>query len=345
MPLAHRTDINQFLNRRQDSWRRLEFLLQRVESGGLKALTPFEIREFGTLYRRASSDLVTARSKTANAEVLQYLNDLVARAYAQVYRARRYRFQDIFTFFAVDFPRLARHQWKYIALATLLFFIGAGFGWEMHQRDPAAAFYLLPHGMAKALGPMRGQWQGRTGHEFNAIEMPIMSSGIMTHNIGIGLTAFAGGIFFAVGPLYAMIENGLVLGVLGAAMSRPDTAFTFWSLILPHGILELTAIFIMGGAGFMMGGALLSPGARSRRDALIERGRPALLLALGGAAMLVIAGTIEGCLTPWDFIPRSWKLVFAGLTLVAEIVYFTRAGRGPQPGLLPRLLPYEEMPS
>ena len=73
--MAPRADLNQFLQRRQPNWRRLEDLLQRVEGGGLAALSSEEVREFGILYRRASSDLTTARSKTANAEVLDYLND------------------------------------------------------------------------------------------------------------------------------------------------------------------------------------------------------------------------------------------------------------------------------
>ena len=129
MPLARKTDINQFLNRRQESWRRLEALLQRAEEGGLQRLTAAEVREFGTLYRRASSDLVTARAKTANAEVLDYLNDLVARAYAQVYRSRRFQLKDVFTFLWIDFPRLFRHAGKYVALATVIFLVSLAFGW------------------------------------------------------------------------------------------------------------------------------------------------------------------------------------------------------------------------
>src|SRR5205085_11684814 len=138
-------------------------------------------------------------------------------------------------------------------------------------------------------------------------EMGMMSTFIMTHNIGIGFWAFSGGILFRIGPLSAMIENGTMLGILGEAMTGPGTTLTFWSLILPHGIIELSAIWIMGGAGFLIASALLAPGRRSRRDALIERGRLAVLLALGAAAMLVVAGLIEGVITPPAFIPPQAK--------------------------------------
>lgn len=334
---ARAADINQFLLRRQENWRRLEALLQQVEERGLQQLTPAEVREFGTLYRRTSSDLVTARAKTANAEILEYLNDLVARAYAQVYRARRFRPRDIITFFVVDFPRLIRHSWKYIALASALFIVATVFGWELNRRDPAGSFYMLPPEFVKGIPQMRDHWRSATGHSADLNEMSFTSTWIMTHNIGIGLLAFAGGIFLGLPTLWAMLQNGMMLGILGEAMSKPETALVFWSLILPHGVFELSAIAIMGAAGFMIAGALLAPGKRSRRDALVERGRLAVLLALGGAGMLVVAGLIEGFITPPAFIPPWAKLAFAAMTLIAEVAYFSLAGRGPEPGLLRNL--------
>ena len=344
MAIARTTDLNQFLNRRQECWRRLEVLLGRVEEGGLRQLSTAEVREFGTLYRRASSDLVTARAKTANAELLEYLNDLVARAYAQVYRSRRFQPRDLFTFLWIDFPRLFRHTWKYVAIAAAIMAAATLFGWELNQRDPAGSYYMLPPSFVKQMPTIREHWKTTTGHPFDPNEMALTSSFIMTHNIAIGLTCFAGGVFFGIPTLWAMIQNGMMLGILGEAMSKPETALTFWSLILPHGIIELSAIAVMGGAGFLIASALGAPGNRSRRDALIERGRLAVLLALGGGAMLVIAGLIEGFITPPAFIPPWLKLGFAMVTLVAEVWYFARAGRGPEPGLLKELIAYEETP-
>src|SRR5205823_9217670 len=105
---------------------------------------------------------------------------------------------------------------------------------------------------------------------------------------------------------------------------------------------EFRRVLFRSGAGFLIASALLAPGNRSRRDALIERGRLAVLLALGAAAMLVLAGLIEGFITPPAFIPPWAKLVFAVTLLIAEIAYFGLAGRGPQPGLLKELAAYDE---
>lgn len=338
------TDLNQFLDRRQPNWRRLEVLLERVEAGGLFRLNAAEVREFGTLYRRASSDLVTARAKTANAEVLQYLNDLVARSYAQVYRSRRFHFKDIFTFLWIDFPRLFRHCWKYVALSTLVMTVAILFGWEMNRRDPAGAYYMLPPQFVKSIPAMQQRWKGVTGHELDPSKMVVDSTHLMTHNIGVGLVAFAGGVFLGIPTLWALFLNGAMLGILGEEMSTPETGLVFWSLILPHGFIELSAIAIFGGAGLLIASGLLAPGRRTRKDALLERGRLAVLLVLGGAAMLVLAGIIEATVTPPALIPPVVKLLFAFLTLGAEVAYFGFAGRGPQPGLLREMLQYEETP-
>lgn len=342
MAPARRADVNQFLARRADGWRRLEILLERVESSSLQQLTSDEVREFGQLYRRASSDLVTARSKTANAEVLEYLNDLVARAYAQVYRTRRFHLRTVLVFLTVDFPRLVRHSWKYVGLAAAIMVVCGVFGWEINRRDPAGAYYMLPPSMVRQFPAMRDRWRGATGHTLSPDQMAGLSSFIMTHNIAIGFFSFVGGIFLGLPTLYVMVQTGTMVGILGQSMSHPDTALVFWSLILPHGILELFAICVMGGAGFLLASGLLAPGDRRRIDALIERGRYAVLLALGGMALLVLAGIIEGFITPPAWIPPIVKLLFAGLTAVGLVLYFGLAGRGPEPGLLKELAAYEE---
>src|SRR5262245_609348 len=130
MRTARTNDLNVFLQRRQPDWRRLEALLENVETKGLSTLEPAEVREFWALYRSASSALIAARAKTANAEVLQYLNDLVARSYSQIYRSRRFNLSVIRTFLFEGFPRLYRESGRFVALAGILFLVGVAVGWE-----------------------------------------------------------------------------------------------------------------------------------------------------------------------------------------------------------------------
>lgn len=327
-----RTDhLNSFITRRRPHWERLEYLLRQVEASGLKSLQPREVREFGGLYRRASSDLVSARSRTGHGELIDYLNDLVARAYAQVYGARSYKLATVIQFLRSGFPALARRYGVYCLLAALFLMGGCLFGWQLYLVDADGAFRLLPSNVLKQLPELREHWRGSTGHAMPAALMPALSSFLMTHNIGIGLLAFAGGITFGILPAWALFTNGVMLGVLGSAMSRGETGLVFWSLILPHGIIELSAIAVMGAAGFVLASALISPGEMSRRRALQQRGGDALQLALGGAAMLVIAGLIEGFVTPPAIIPPVAKLGFAALTALAMLFYFGLGGRSGRP--------------
>lgn len=329
MPARPSRDLNQFLHRRQADWHRLESLLTRVEEKGLRVLSGPEVTEFGRLYRRASSDLVAARTRTANAAVLDYLNDLVARAYAQVYGSRgRVRFnQDMVRAAIAEFPRLVRRHSTPMLLAFLLMLVSSAAGWILSRVDPAAAYHFLPAELVRQIPTMREVWKTRTGHSIEVNGMAFESAFIMTHNIGIGVTAFGGGLFAGFPTLLVLVQTGVMVGVLGEGMSGSDTAVTFWSLILPHGFLELSAIGILGGAGFLLASGLLFPGRRPRLEALQERGHDAVRLALGGGVMLVLAGLIEGFVTPPAWVPPLAKIAFAFCTLAAEIAYFLLLGR------------------
>lgn len=326
-PRSRAPSINDFIRRRSRHWERLEVLLKVVESAGLGSLAPHEVREFGGLYRRASSDLVSARSRGAGAEIIDYLNDLVARAYSHVYGARGFQASSIAHFLSTGFPDLCRRYAPHCWASAALMLLGILFGWQLYLSDPDGAFRLLPPGLVSQLPDLRSHWSERTGHAMPVAAMPVLSSYIMTHNISIGLLCFAGGLTLGVIPVWALLTNGMMVGVLGAAMSGPRTALTFWSLILPHGILELTAIAIEGGAGFVLASALIAPGRQTRTAALRSRGRDALLIALGGAAMLVVAGLIEGFITPTAVISPAFKLLFAAGSAVGLVYYFGRSGK------------------
>jgi len=126
----------------------------------------------------------------------------------------------------------------------------------------------------------------------------IASSFIMTNNIQVAFLAFAGGVLFGLLSGYVLLFNGLTLGVIGALCQRYGLALPFWSFVLPHGVIELSVIFIAGGSGLMLGHALLSPGLLRRRDALAQAAQKAVRLIIGSVPLLVIAGTIEGFISP-----------------------------------------------
>lgn len=324
---VHCVDINRFLQERRIRWQRLETLLTQVEKFGWANFSPAEVREFGSLYRLVSSDLVQARSQTGNAEVLEYLNDLVARAYNHVYQSKRMSGRELLAFITVGFPRLFRQTFAYTLVATILFLSGASFGYFATATDRTAPYQLLGHGLAEIKPKNKGGQGLPLSRSVLPNEAAVMSSMIMANNIRVSFMAFASGVLFGIGTICVLFFNGIMVGSLTQTFTAAHQSIEFWSLILPHGIIELTSIFIAGGAGLLIGKALALPGRRSRREALAEHGQLAIRLLLGVIPLLIFAGTIEGFVTPLP-IGAYPKLAFAFLTAVGLIAYLGGAGRG-----------------
>src|SRR5262249_39040458 len=155
------------------------------------------------------------------------------------------------------------------------------------------------------------------------------ASYIMTNNITVCFAEFAMGITAGLGTIYLLLTNGLLMGVISAACWQGGMSGQLWSFVAPHGVLELPAIFIAGGAGLLIGRGLLFPGSLSRRDSLVYYGGQAGRLILGIVPVLVIAGTIEGFISPSSFSPIG-KFALAGVIASLFTMYLTSAGRRAQ---------------
>jgi len=331
-------DLNTFIQKRRPQWKRLEELLIAVDSRGLRGLSVVEARQFAQLYRDVSSDLVRARSLTANPELLEYINDLVARTYGHIYAPRRFSLASIFWFFVRDYPRLVRREFVAIALAAGIFFGGAAFGAGAMLLDPSAGAYLLPKqhlhlDPSERVKQLEGQME--KGEEMTADQQAYFSAYLFTHNIQVTFLAFVLGLTFSVGTLIVLFYNGLMIGALAVNYHADGVGLFFWAWILPHGVPELTSIFIAGGAGLILGRALWQPGRRSRAAALKLHAGRAVKLILGTAPVLVVAGLIEGSISQMHapVMPYGVKLAFAGVMAVCLAVYFGLVGRtGPGGG-------------
>ncbi|RLB47723.1 MAG: stage II sporulation protein M [Deltaproteobacteria bacterium] len=327
----HGFDVGRFVRERSPSWEALAALLRDVEERGLGSLDLPAARRLGKLYRGASGDLVRARAELVDATVVDYLNDLVARAYAQLHGERRSPLPGrLRRFYAAGFPRLFRRESRAIALAALLLFGGAAFGATFTAIDPGALGVLIPE-----------QHQGQTprervGEEENGGGLSdgqravAFASMLFTHNIKVTFLVFALGITFGLGTVAVLIFNGVPLGALAMQYHLAGEGLFFWGWILPHGIPELTQIAIAGGAGLILARGLLLPGRQRRRDALAREAKTAARLVLGGMPILILAGVIEGTISQMHApaIPYAAKLVFAVLVGAGLYAYLLLAGRG-----------------
>jgi uncharacterized membrane protein SpoIIM required for sporulation len=142
-----------------------------------------------------------------------------------------------------------------------------------------------------------------------------MSAQILTNNIKVGFLSFSLGLSLGIGTIWILFINGLPIGALAALAFNSGGNVIFWSLILPHGVIELFSIFICGGAGLIIGYSIINPGEYSRKNSLIIKGKIAIKLVIGTIPLFFIAGIIEGYLTPSRLMPEL-KLAFAFLTLI-----------------------------
>lgn len=318
-------DSNKFIRERKRAWQRLEQLLTRVDHSSLRRLHREEVRELGEIYRRTASDLAIARVESRDPQLINYLNSLVIRAHGRIYRAESSGAKRVRDFFLRDFPRTFRRTWQYTALSFLIFLVFGFIGFFGTWRD--ADFSELA-GVDTYFREVtiknRVRWWEKLneGHQVGA-------SAIMTNNIGVTIYAFALGAMVGVGTLYVLATNGLSIGAVLALCYRAHYGNALVTFMVGHGVIELSCIFLSGAAGLLIGGAIIIPGDLSRADALKARGTDAINLLLGSAPLLVIAGTIEGFISPSTIAPVN-KFGIAALTGLALYSYLLLVGRSDQ---------------
>jgi uncharacterized membrane protein SpoIIM required for sporulation len=314
---------NRFINERKNAWQRLEDLMTMLDRMSLRRLHREEVRELGRIYRRTSSDLAIARAESRDPRLVNYLNSLVIRAHGRIYRADALEGGSrVRKFLQRDFPQTFRRTWRYTAVAFAVFLVFGLIGFIGAWRD--AEFSEL----AGVTADWRAQntdarvrwWE--TLNEANQVG----GAFIMTHNIQVMFYAFALGALLGVGTLYIMAFNGASIGAILALTYRAGFGHELVAFMAGHGVIELTCIFIAGGAGLLIGTAILMPGDLSRFDALRLRGRESIQLIVGCIPLLVLAGIIEGFISPAPISPMI-KFSVAIATGIALYTYLLVAGR------------------
>ena len=309
-----------WLEKRRTHWERLDSLLEQSRSNGLKALTRTELRELGLLYRQAAADLSALREDPSAQNFARSLNLLLVRAHNTIYSSQKSSFLDIVRFYKDTYPQIFRRNLRPVIIALALFAAGAVLGMALTLTQPQFMHELLGERMVQSI-ERREMWT----HSIVSIK-PFASSRIMTNNLSVSFTTFALGITAGLGTVYMLVLNGVLLGVIGAACWLSGMSLSLWSFVAPHGVLELPAIFIAGGAGLKVAGGLLFPGLHSRRDSLILAGSEAVRLVVGIIPVLVVAGVIEGFLSPSGLSVR-WKFCFAASLFLLFIYYLFGSGK------------------
>lgn len=305
-----------FLTTKEPRWKEFEELLRRASRGSLDSLSADELPRFAANYREVAADLARARTYGVSGAQLVRIERLVAAGHNLLYRSERRTLTQFGRFLAVGAPAAVVREWRFVAIAFLAFAIPAAAGYAALRERPDLADQLLPAVLLdRADAGVAHKAAGRGYAEAMPGDRPFVASRIITNNIGVAFTCFAGGIFLGVGSLLALAFNGLLIGAVSAHYQNVGLLDFLWTFVAGHGVLELFAIFCAGAAGLLLGSAIVRPGQMSRRDALVVHGQSAIGLVGFTVILLLVAGLIEGFLST-SSAPPEMKVAVSLLSAV-----------------------------
>jgi len=320
---AGRTTVaaERFVARKRAAWEAFRAVANRVERAGVGSLPPDEIPAFAARYREAAADLARARTYGVEPRVVEYLERLVSAGHNALYRARGRRPTPVLRYLLRDFPAAVVLSWRQVVAAALLFVVPAAVGYVMIRERPQLAEEVMsPVMVGRAEQAAERQARGIGYAQSPEEELPVIASAIIGNNVLIAFWTFVGGLVAGTLTVWALVMNGLQLGMgFGLFVNHRAGAYLA-TFIAGHGVLELTAIFIAAGAGFRIAGALIAPGDRTRRDALVVEGRIAARMLGAVVALLVVAGTIEGLLSASDA-PAALKYAVSATSAILLVLY------------------------
>ncbi|MER6979159.1 stage II sporulation protein M [Streptomyces carpinensis] len=303
-------DLDVFVSAHRAEWDRLEALLRRR-----RRLTGTEADELVALYQRAATHLSLIQSSAPDPQLTGRLSQLVARARSAVTGTRRASWRDVTRFLLEGFPAAvyrARHWWVPTAIVSTV--IAALLGWWIGTHPEVQASIAAP-GELRQLTRPGGEYETY----YSSHPAAAFAAQVWTNNAQAAAMCLVLGVFLGLPVLWILFENMLNLGVGIGLMSSAGRLDTFLGLVLPHGLLELTAVFVAAGTGLRLGWTLIDPGPRTRRTALAEEGRAAVGMAIGLTLVLLVSGAVEGFVTPSGL--PTWGRI--GIGVVAELCFLT----------------------
>lgn len=305
-----------FVARKRETWEQLAVIVAKTSGrGGVRALSREELLALGPLYRRVCSDLAYARAHAVSTDLVAHLNGLVGQAHALLYETDNTgrATQAVFNFYLYDFPALLQRHLRYFLAAFGITLLGAFYAYWFVTVHPDQSEVFIPPQFKESVEHWK---EGAVEHDSSTE----FSGQLFTNNQRVGLIAYASGVAAGIPTCYLLFNNGATIGALSAEITRVHQHHTFWPGILPHGIAELTAIFICGGAGLLLGGSLLFPGRYRRMEAFRKAGLESIYLVLGSIPLFIFAGIVEGMFSHLG-LPGWIRLTFASINGILWYLY------------------------
>jgi uncharacterized membrane protein SpoIIM required for sporulation len=308
-------DVDAFVAAHQAEWNRLDYLVRRG-----RKLSGAEVDELVSTYQRVTTQLSELRSAGHDPALTAQLSSRLARARAMIGGAHVPAWRSVGAFAVVGFPAMAyRARWWWLGTAVISLAVAFISGWWI-ARTPAVQASLVS----------RSQVASLVNHQFrnyySQYAAPAFAFKVWSNNVLVAAEALIFGVLLGIPTLWVLLNNSLNVGIDGGLMIGHGKTAEFFGLILPHGMLELSAVFLAAAAGLRLGWTIIDPGARPRARALAEEGRATITIALGLIVVLLVSGVIEAFVTPSP-LPTWSRILLGAVAETAFLAYVLILGR------------------
>jgi uncharacterized membrane protein SpoIIM required for sporulation len=301
-------DVDAFVLAHRPTWDRLEALVKRR-----RRLTGAEVDELVDLYQRVSTHLSMVRSASSDSVLIGRLSGLVARARSAVTGAHAPLWSEFIRFWTVSFPVVAYRAWRWwLGTAVVFFFVTALIAMWVSGNHEVQSAIGTPSEIDELVNKDFASYYSENPAGSFALQVWVNNSWVAAQCIGFA-------VLLGLPIPYVLFQNAANLGAIGGLMFDAGKADIFLGLLAPHGLLELTAVFLAGAAGMRLGWSVVSPGNRARGQVLAEQGRAVVAVAVGLVGVLLVSGLIEAMVTPSP-LPTFVRI---GIGVAAEIAFLS----------------------
>ncbi|GAB2653345.1 stage II sporulation protein M [Kribbella swartbergensis] len=307
-------DVEAFVSVHQPQWDRLAYLTRRQ-----RRLTGAEAEELVTLYQRVGTHLAALRAAGADPVSIGRLSGLIADARGAVTGAQAPVWRDISKYFLVSFPAAlyASRRW-WLTIGLLFYLVAAWSAWRIITRPEVVDSIMTSAQVQELVDKQFASYYSENPAQDFAFQVWINNATISAAVLALGI--------LLIPSVFILWDNAINLGVVGGLMIGHDRADVFFGLITPHGLLELTAVFVASAAGLRLGWAWIVPGPRTRMQAVAWTGRATVGMAIGLAAILLVTGIIEAFVTP-SGLPTAVRVGIGVLAEIGFVLYVWILGR------------------
>jgi uncharacterized membrane protein SpoIIM required for sporulation len=308
-------DVDAFVLAHRPTWNRLDALVKRR-----RKLTGAEVDELVDLYQRVSTHLSMVRSVSSDSVLVGRLSSLVARARSAVTSAHAPLSSEFVRFWTVSFPVAAYRSWRWW-VATAVVFLGVTIviGVWVAGNPAVQAAIGTPAEIEQLVNHDVADYYSENPAGSFALQ-------VWTNNSLVAAQCIAFALLLGIPIPYILFQNAANLGLIAGLMFDAGKGDILLGLLTPHGLLELTAVFLAGAVGMQLGWTAISPGNRPRGQALAEKGRAVVSVAVGLVVVLLVSGLIEALVTP-SGLPTFVRIAIGAIAELAFLGYVIHFGR------------------